>query len=42
MRELRRVSRVVVFDELRNWYSDTNVAIGADVKDDVVVQNVKP
>ena len=40
-RELR-VSRDVVFDELRSWYSDANDAIGADVKDDVVVQIDKP
>ena len=36
------VSRDVVFDELRSWYSDANDAIGADVKDDVVVQIDKP
>ena len=41
MHELR-VSRDVVFDELRSWYSDANDAIGADVKDDVVVQIDKP
>ena len=41
MRELR-VSRDVVFDELRSWYSDANDAIGADVKDGVVVQIDKP
>ena len=40
-RELQ-VSRDVVFDELRSWYSDANDAIGADVKDDVVVQIDKP
>ena len=40
-RELR-VSRDVVFDELRSWYSDANDAIRADVKDDVVVQIDKP
>ena len=41
MRELL-VSRDVVFDELSSWYSDANDAIGADVKDDVVVQIDKP
>ena len=37
-----RVSRDVVFDELRSWYSDANDAIRADVKDDMVVQTDKP
>ena len=31
-----------MFDELRSWYSDANDAIGADIKDDVVVQIDKP
>ena len=31
-----------MFDELRSWYSDANDAIGADVKDNAVAENVSP
>ena len=34
--------RDVVFDKMSSWYSDAHGTIGADVKDDVVVQNDKP
>ena len=34
-----RVSRYVVFDELKSWYSDANDGIGADVKESVGAEN---
>ena len=37
-----RVSRDVVFDEMASWYVEEKQVIGADVKDDVVVQIDKP
>ena len=40
-RELR-ISRDVVFDEMSSWYCDVQDTIEDDVKNDVVVQNVKP
>ena len=37
-----RISRDVVFDEMSSWYYDVQDTIEDDVKNDVVVQNVKP
>ena len=34
-----RVSRDVVFDELKSWYSTANDGIGADVKESGVAEN---
>ena len=34
-----RVSRDVVFDELKSWYSNANDGIGADVKESGVAEN---
>ena len=35
-----RVSKDVVFDEMESWYADAKHDIGADVKDNVVIENV--
>ena len=32
----------MVFDEMASWYLEENKAIGADVKESVVTENVGP
>ena len=37
-----RVSRDIVFDELKSWYSDANDGIGSDVKESSIAKNAGP
>lgn len=37
-----KVSRDVVFDEMSTWYADVKQVIGADVKENVVIENAGP
>ena len=37
-----RVSKDVVFDALKSWYSDANDGIGVDVKESAIAKNAGP